>query len=483
MGPTTIVFVVGRMITGLAAAMVFCAVVGFFYGERQAAFGLSMASIVTAFFGVGLTLATRGWPRRGGGRRDAVALAIASWIALPPFAALPFLFSGAIDVPLAAWVEAVSGITTTGATVMTNLDMQDRAILLWRAVTQWFGGLMTIVLGVSLIGALAVGASDIGLSHLPRGENDTLFGGLRSTFQAVWGVYAGLTAACAAALTIAGMPPFDALCFALSTLSTGGFSTRDGGLGAFALPAVEVILALFMTIAALNFTFLWALAAGRRRVWKRDIETTFVVGGIAVSALAIAAAFWLSGAPMSESVRQGLVSAASGLSTTGYVPAGAETPPIAVAIIFGWLVLIGPATGTTAGGFKVVRLRLLFRLAQHELSRLAHPHQVRVMSVGGSRVDARVVNTTWAIFAIFLLSAVIGTIVMGATGLEFASALGLTVAAITNSGAALGPFLGEGVVFAELNAISWIATAIGMTLGRLELLVLLIVLSPEFWRS
>ncbi len=481
---TTIVNIIGWALALFAVSMSAPAIVGLAYGEGNLAAIYAMFALITLFAGGALILATRDQDRKLG-RREGILLAAAGWAALPAFGALPLLYGGAVQSFTDAYFEALSGLTTSGATVLHNLSNTAYTHLFWRAEMQWLGGLATIMLAMTLFSHSTVQGSSLYRSALPRGDNQSIGLQLAYSVKSVWWIYAFMTAACAVCLWLAGMTGFDAVAHAFSTMSSGGFSTRTESITSFNNPWIEIVLIVFMIAAAVNFTLHWALFQGRPREYLDDPEVRYLLG-ITVLGTALLAIILIgtAGAGTLTPLRQAAFNVTSMITTTGYFSAD-PTLPLPLIMIFLLLVfqVIGGSTTSTAGGIKLMRLSLMFKQSARELARLAHPHGVVRLHYGRQRVSESAMRGVWSFFVTFFAAMALITVVLGVLGLDFRTAITASIAVMTNTGAPFPVFSGLSDGFSGMqDGIKWVLSA-GMLLGRLELLALLAIVNPLFWRN
>ncbi len=481
MGYATVLSIVGWLLLGWAAAMALPVLVAINYGEFGAAGAFLAAAALTAFVGGSLAMATRG-VGRDVSRREAFLLAVIAWTLLPAFGAMPFVFTGAIPDPSDAYFEAISGLTTTGATVLVDPAAAPRSIVFWRALTQWIGGLGTIMLALAMLSLLGVGGMQLSRSAMPRGERDTLEVRLIEAGRSIWWIYALLTLACAVLLWVAGMPGFDALCYALSTLSTGGFSSGEASVSAFASPLVEAVLIVFMLAGALNFTLHWALFNRRLRPLREDPELRYLLAIAAVAAGAVFAALAAVGEGGVDGLRVALFNTVSVLTTTGFVAGDVAVWPTALPALFLALMMIGGSTGSTAGGLKLMRVALMMKEAWRELARLAYPHGVVRLHYARQPIPDAALWAVWSFIIVYLFCFVLVALALAGFGLDMRAALAASAAALGNAGPAITTVAGPDFVYAALPVgAKWLLAA-AMLLGRLELFTLLALLGSAFWR-
>lgn len=472
----------GRLLAAFAASMLAPAIVALIYDEPGVSFIFLATAAVTLFFGMGMVFATQGSAGEVRRRSDLLAF-VAAWPIAAAFAAVPLYLLGATPSPVDAYFEAVSALTTTGASVIGNLDAVSRGVVFWRVWMQWLGGLWTIVMAISVLPALGIGAMDAFRSAMPHGEYVGLGTRARQLAATMASIYGGLTAICAISLWAAGMPPFDAIGYAMSTLSTGGFVTSTAGLGAFDSPLVEAVLIVFMLLGAVNFTLFWALLRGRWRALVRDPEIPYLIGLALVGTAVISALlFRASGLNAGDALRRGLFTTVSALTTTGFVqPINVPWPAVFTVLVL-FLMFVGGSTASTAGGIKLMRARLAFDHGRRELARLSHPHGVVAILYGGAPVSERTIQALATYFILFTIALGVLAAILAIFGVTPEDALAMAAVSLTNSGSGFDLVTGTAARFALLpETAKWVLSA-GMILGRVELVAALVVLLPTFWR-
>lgn len=417
--------------------------------------------------------------------RGALLLIFLVWTVLPFFAAAPVYYSGVSFSASKALFEAVSGLTTTGATVLTHLERKPASILVWRAMLQWQGGFFTIIAASSIFNALEIGGGQLQYAAMPHGAGETLFGRIRQAVRPLFLIYALLTLLCFLGLWAAGLPQFDAFCHALSAISTGGFSTRDGSIGAFNSPMAEMVMALFMLLGAMNMVLHWAAVNGRWRGYSLDPEMRYL--GIACLAAAASVFIALLASDYQGgrgAVRWALFNSISFLTTSGFWTGNIAGAPAITGIFFCTAVLVGGATGSTSGGFKLLRVGLILKQGWLELARLTGPNAILRLRHGGARVSQSQIAGVWVVFTAFVFTLGLGVAAISLTGPDFEQSIAIAVASIANAGPVAGFFFTDPVTpYARLPEITRALAMIGMIMGRMEVLTVLTLLSPAFWRS
>lgn len=416
--------------------------------------------------------------------RDGFVVVAAFWTVLGTFGAAPLYFSPDLSLTLTdAVFESVSGLTTTGATVLTGLDFLPRSILYYRQQLQWLGGMGIIVLAVAVLPMLGVGGMQLYRAEAPGPVKDSkLTPRITETAKALWYVYLAFTGACFVSYLLAGMGWFDALCHAFSTVAIGGFSTHDLSIGYFDSAVIDVVAIAFMFLAGINFSlhfFAWRYISVSH--YRQDPEFRAYTVILVVLAILVTAA--LVNERLHEStgreIIHGVFQAVSIATTTGFTTDNFSAWPGALPVLLIFSSFIGGCAGSTAGGLKVIRVFLLYKQGLREIVRLVHPSVELPVKLGSNAVPHRVVDAVWGFFSVYVVVFTVMLLAMMATGLDQVTAFSAIAATLNN----LGPGLGEVASgFMTLSdTAKWIAIA-GMLLGRLEIFTLLVLVTPTFWR-
>jgi trk system potassium uptake protein TrkH len=423
--------------------------------------------------------------------RDGFILVTMAWTLIAAIAAVPLMLHqpATMDEPLSftdAFFETMSGLTTTGASVMYGLDVLAPSINLWRHTLNWLGGMGIIVLAVAILPLLGVGGMQLLRAEVPGPIKDTkLTARIGDTAAILWTVYLGITIACILALRLVGMGWFDAVCHAFAALSLGGFSTRDASVGAFDSPAVEAVLILFMVIAALNFATHYTVWRARSlRAYWHDAEARGVLLVLLVSILGCSAYLWLVGTytePLTalRHVAFNLVSLAT---DCGFVSVDYAQWPIFVPFWMLFLSSVTVSSGSTGGGIKMIRTLILVRQSSRELTRMIHPTMAAPVTVGGMQIPNSVVFAILGFLFLYFMSIVVMTFLLIFGGLDFISAFTAVIACINNAGPGLGQ-VGPATNYHSLTDYEIWVLSFTMLLGRLEVFPLLILFTPQFWRK
>jgi trk system potassium uptake protein TrkH len=412
--------------------------------------------------------------------RDGFLVVGIGWVAISAFGALPYVLGGTLG-PVDAWFESVSGFTTTGSTVLTGLESQPRSLLLWRSFTQWVGGMGIILFTIAILPLLGIGGMQLFKAEVPGPVADKISPRLAETARRLWLVYVGFTLAEVAALVLAGLSPFEALCHAFTTLATGGFSTRDLSVGAFESPLVEWIVVFFMVCAGMNFVLHYRILTGRARTAWRDAEFRYFVGVIVVATAIVGAELMRDEHAPADAVRLAAFQVVSLLSTTGFVTADFEHWAPLSHLVFLLLMVLGGMSGSTSGGVKSLRALIGTRALNVSFERLIHPHVVRSVKYAGRPVSEEVLAGIWAFFTAYALIAAAAAACLTAAGYDLLTAISAALTAIGNVGPGLGA-VGAYDNFAAMPDFAKIVLSLCMLAGRLEVFTLLVLVVPRFWR-
>ena len=417
--------------------------------------------------------------------RDGFVIVILFWLLLALSGALPLAISENPHLTFTdAFFESISGLTTTGATILIGIDSLPQSILYYRQQLQWLGGMGIVVLAVAVMPMLGIGGMQLYRAETPGPIKDNkLTPRITETAKALWYIYLGLTIACGLAYWMAGMTPFDAVGHAFSTIAIGGFSTHDQSLGYFNSPLINGVAIVFMLLSGINFALHFIAWRGRDiRTYFHDAEVrTYLKIIFSVIVITVITLIYNNSyTTWQEAVNHGLFQAVSIATTTGFTTTGFAWWPLFLPILIMTTSFIGGCAGSTAGGMKVIRALLLYKQGVREIYRLVHPAAVFPIKVGGKPMDDRVISAVWGFFSLYVVSFGALSLLMMATGADVVTAFSSVAACLNN----LGPGLGE--VANHYQAISpagkWVL-GFAMLLGRLELFTLLVVLSSVFWRN
>ena len=477
----TIFSVVGALTAALGVAMLLPAFADLVAGNPNWQVFL-VSSLITTIFGAGLWASSTG-SRSELNLRQAFLMTVTIWMVLTMFGALP-LYMSTLGLSFAdAMFEAMSGITTTGATVITTLDSAPPGILLWRGLLQWFGGLGVVVMAIAVLPMLRVGGMQMFRAEAFE-TPDKILPAAAQIASAMMLIYCILTAACAVAYWIAGMGTFDAVVHALSTVATGGFSTRDASLGAFEQPAIHYVAVVFMVLGALPFVLYIGVLQGRFAQLARDSQVRLFLILLGIATLAILMVQITTGiATGEEAFRNALFSVVTMMTGTGLGLADFSTWGALAVTIFFVVMFIGGCTGSTSCGIKVFRFQVLARDLYQHVRQIIFPSMIYVKRYNGRPMPDSVSTSVQSFVFVYFSSFLVLAVLLSLSGLDPLDALGSAATAISNAGPALSPELGPAGNFAGLADTSkWLMTC-GMLVGRLEVMMILVLLTPRFWQA
>lgn len=418
--------------------------------------------------------------------REGCLLVVLAWTVVAAAAAVPFKWT-IKDLSLTdAYFEAMSALTTTGATVLVGLDNLPESVNLWRHALQWFGGMGIIVLAVAILPLLGVGGMQLFKAETPGPMKDSkLTPRVTQTAKYLWLLYAGLTLVCLLLLRWTGLSWFDSVCHAFSALALGGFSTRDASVSHFNSPAMECVLGIFMLIAALNFTshFLAFRQRSLRAYW-RDAEALAVWTLLLGSGVMLAAFLLWKGvySDFATAWRFAAFNAISIGTASGYMSTDYDKWPVFAPMWLLFLCCVGSSAGSTGGGIKMIRVLILLKQAKSELLRIVHPRAVTPLSISNQIVDNRVILAVLGYMLLYGVTITVLSFLMMATGLDFVSSVSGVIASVNNNGPGLG-VLGPSQNYQVLNDFQTWICIFAMLAGRLELLTLFVLFTPHFWRK
>ncbi len=450
------------------------------YKETGSAFLISF--LITLAVGGSSVFFTRN-AKKDFGKREGYIIVSLVWIVFSLFGSLPFIISGVIPGYTNAFFETMSGFTTTGASILNNIDTLPHGILLWRSLTQWMGGMGFIVLSLAILPFLGVGGVQLFSAEVPGLTPDKMHPRVKETAQRLWIIYVGFTIAEIILLWLGGMSFFDAVNHSFTTMATGGYSTKQESIAYFTSPYIQYVIILFMIIAGINFTLpYFALKFQFKKVFANEEFKTYISILFVFTAIITFKLFASHNLTFEHSFRDSLFQVVSIVTTTGFVTTNyLAWPTFLIALIF-VLMFIGGSSGSTGGGVKVIRVLLILKNSYYELKRLIHPKAIIPMRLNGKTVPQALVNNVLAFIVLYLLIFMGGSVFMAALGLDMESAMGSVAACLGNIGPGLGS-VGPVENFSSLpNAGKWMLSFL-MLLGRLELFTVLIVFAPAFWKK
>ncbi len=436
---------------------------------------------ITLSVGFAIWFKTKNTSNRELKKRDGYLIVSFGWLIMSLFGTLPYILTGTIPNFTDAFFETVSGFTTTGASIITDIESVPKAVLLWRSLTQWIGGMGIIVLAVAILPILGIGGMQLFVAEAPGISPDKLQPRIKETAKRLWLLYVGLTAFETVLLMLGGLSFFDALNHGLTTMATGGFSTKNDSVAAFS-PYLQYVIITFMFLAGTNFTMTYlGLNGNFKKVWQNEEFRKYLWLILYATGITAITIFVVSEEGVEKSFRDALFQVVAVTTTTGFVTADYTSWAPLLTVLFFLLMFVGGMSGSTAGGVKIVRHIVLFKNSLLELKRQVHPNAVIPVRLNRRAVSPDITYNILAFIMIYLFIFGIGTLVMAMMGVDFKTALGSVATSIGN----IGPGLGEvGPVdnFAGLKAPAKMFLAFLMLMGRLELFTFLMLFTPYFWR-
>ncbi|HEX2103351.1 MAG TPA: potassium transporter TrkG [Solirubrobacteraceae bacterium] len=477
-----VVPVVGGTLGAVGVGMAVCALTAVVAGDGAGdAFATPAAgAIVVGALALASARRLRSIPFRP---RDGFLAVTLAWLAAAIAGAVPFMLHGTLERPVDAFFESMSGFTTTGATLLGRIEEEPHAILLWRSLSQWMGGVGIVVLVVAIAPATGMATNRVFYAETSGMAAERLTPRIADTAKILWGIYVALTAAGFVAYSAAGMGPFDAANHILTTIATGGFSTRTASIGAFDSLAIELVAIVFMVLGGVNFALYWRALRGadslRPQLPELRAYLVILVVATAVVTLSLIASDTAIGA--AEALRDSAFTVVSITTSTGYITADFDEWNSFGQLVMLMVMFIGGCAGSTAGGMKVIRIVLLGKAAAQEIERQLRPTTVQVLRMGGRVFSEEVRKGVLAFFSIYMLVFAVGTVVMTLIGVDGTTAVSSVIASLN----IIGPGLGEVGATENYAAIPsgglWFLSAL-MLAGRLEVFTVLVLLTPAFWR-
>lgn len=415
--------------------------------------------------------------------RDGFVVVVMFWAVLGVFGSLPFILYPDLNLSVAAAIfESMSGLTTTGATLIVGLDQLPHSILFYRQQMQWLGGMGIIVLAIAILPMLGIGGMQLYRAESSGPSKDKLTPRIAGTAKALWYIYLGLTIVCALAYMWAGMDAFDAIGHSFSTVAIGGFSTHDASIGYYNSVAVEMVAVLFMLISAVNFALHFTAArTSSLKGYLADEEFRAFILLAATLTLVVSSYLYFTGTSgASDSFFDGLFHVVSIGTTTGFTSEEYFKWPGFLPVLLLFASFVGGCAGSTGGGMKVIRVLLLFKQGQRELRRMLHPNATIKVKVGGRPLPNKVIDVVWGFFAAYLALCVVMLLLLMAAGHDQETAFSAVVACLNNLGPGLG---GVAANYAGLEDFSLVVLSFAMLFGRLEIFTLLLLFTPAFWKK
>ena len=486
MNPRNVLHVIAWLLAVVGCLMALCAGVSYLGGEpRSETMALLQPAAGSLLAAVLLGLATRNG--RELSRRDGLAIVAFGWLVVGAVGAIPYILSDHLfrGDPIGAFFETVSGITTTGATAIRDIDAAPRSLLLWRALTQFIGGMGVLTLVLAILPLAGGGGMQLYRAEMPGPDKSRIEPRMASTAKRLWGIYLGLAAVLALLLRLAGMNFLDAVCHSMAAMSTGGFSTREAGVSAWNSTPIEILLLVFMLLGAVNFSLHYRLLHHDWRAWISNRECRFFFGLFAGASLVTAILVFArspAGTSFFRTLRDTAFTCASLMTTTGFTTVDYEQWPAFAKGILAVLMLMGGCAGSTAGGIKLGRIQVAWAAVIRAIRHFMQPQAVLPVRMDGKPVDESVVASILAFLVLYFVVLLAGIMAMLPMTPDASTAISSVITAISNTGpgfSAVGPTHD----FSAIPALGKFVLSLLMIAGRLELYTLLVLLLPSFWRE
>lgn len=473
---------VGILTFFLGLTMVFPLLFGLYY-QDESIVPLLKSMAVTLASGLVLYLVFRGARGEIMSHREGMGVVAIGWTAAGFFGALPYYWGGVFNTFADAFFESVSGFTTTGASVLMNIEVVPRGFLFWRSLTHWLGGMGIIVLSLAILPLLGVGGMQLYRAEVPGPVPDKLKPRIRDTAMVLWKVYLLFSAAETLLLMLGGMDLFEALCHTFGTMATGGFSTQSASIGSYHSPYIDTVVILFMLFAGINFSLHYQFLKGDLRVFWRNPEFRFFMGAVAIFVLTVSFnVYHTVYETCSEALRFGAFQVISIITTTGYTTADFEKWPSLSQNILLFCMFLGASAGSTGGGMKCLRIMLLLKHSYKQLFCLIHPHAVTQVKLGGRPVSNEVLHSIWGYFMLYLGLFILCSFLLAAMRVDVVTSFAAVAATIGNIGPGLG-MVGPTDNYVHIPVLGKWLLILSMLLGRLEIYTVLVLFVPEFWRK
>ena len=475
-----VLYVIGYLLSALSIILCIPAGVDAFYGDNQWQ-SFTFASLISLFFGIILILANKS-DSLSINIKQAFLLTTLSWVFIAIFGSLPFIFSDLELSFIDALFESMSGITTTGSTILSGLDNLPHGILIWRSLLQWIGGIGIVVIAIAFLPILKVGgmqlfhteSSDSSQKVLPRAGQIASIIGI---------IYASLTILCALLRWLSGMPTFDSIAHSMTTLATGGFSTSDMSIAKYNNVNIEFIICIFMILGSLPFVLYLQTLRGNVSVIFKDNQVQLFILLIVTSILIVTFWKYQNTASFFNNFRSSFFNTISIFTGTGYTTQNFNNWGSFIIILFLFLMLVGGCAGSTTCGIKIFRLQILYQSAKIQIFKLLNPHGVSVAKYNKMPVSESITSSVMGYFFMFIISYIFITLILSFLGNDFLTSLSGAATSLANVGPGLGNVIGPSKTFAGLSDITKWVLIIGMLTGRLELLSVIIILTPSFWKN
>jgi trk system potassium uptake protein TrkH len=482
MHPQLVLRFIGILIFFLGVSMAGPLLVSLIYKDGSTG-AIFYAMLITSGTGLLFFIGTKKDKETHLSHRDGVAIVTFGWVAAGLVGAIPYLLSGSIPNLTHAYFESISGFTTTGASILTDIERLPEGILLWRSLTQWLGGMGIIVLSIAILPFLGVGGMQLYKAEVPSPVVDKLKPRISDTAKTLWKVYLLITVVEIILLFGGGMPLFEAVSHGFCTMPTGGFSPKNASIAHYNSPYFDGVIIVFMLLAGINFSLHYKLIKGDLTIFGKDPECR--VFFVLIVLFIIMVTFNIHGTvydSFTRAFRYAAFQVSSIITTTGFVTTDYDLWPSFSRKLLFLCMFLGAMAGSTGGGMKIMRIILLAKHSYCEIFRIIHPHAITSVKLGGRPVPGEVLSSIWGFFLLFLGLFIVASLVMAALGLDMISAFASVAACIGNIGPGLG-LVGPAKNYVAIPFIGKWVLIFCMLLGRLEIYTVIVLLIPEYWRK
>lgn len=476
-----IINVIGYLLIINAIMMLTAVPFSVYYGATDL-LAIIISAAVTGTTGLGMMLFSKGNDNSDIKKREGYLIVALGWTFMALFGSLPYLISGAIPTFSGAIFETISGYTTTGASVLNDIEAVPKGILFWRSTTQWIGGMGIIVLTIAILPILGIGGMEMFIAEAPGPTKDKIHPRIKETAKRLWAIYVILTGIETILLMVCGMNFYDALNHSFTTISTGGFSTKQDSIAYYNSGWIELVITFFMFFSGVNFTVLYFMLKGQgKKIWENDEFKWYASIVLLITFMVLPVVLVSTGAPFVRALRDTVFQIVSVITTTGFVTADYTQWSSFTTMLFFILLFSGASAGSTAGGIKIVRIVLLIKNGFAEFKRRIHPRAIIPVMMNRSSVSQSIIDNLLAFLFLYLIVFVFSSLVMTSMGMDFLSSIGAVATSLGNVGPGIGS-VGPVDNFAHIPPLGKVFLSFLMLLGRLELFTVLILFTPYFWK-
>ena len=450
--------------------------------DENLPFVFFLCSVITLSTGFFMRIFTKNDKYSEIKKRDGYLIVVLGWLFMTFFGSLPYLISGSIPTITNAFFETMSGFTTTGSTILNDIEALPKSILFWRSMTQWIGGMGIIVLTIAILPLLGIGGMELFIAEAPGPTKDKIHPRIKETAKRLWIIYFGLTSLETIILMFLGLDFFDAINHSLTTTSTGGFSTKQASIAAFQNPWIEAVIVIFMFLAGTNFTLIYfALKFKFRKIINNDEFKWYLTSLISVIIILTLIHSFSNNLTLLNSFRAISFQVVSIITTTGYSTADYTTWGYFLTFIFFLFLFSGASAGSTSGGIKIVRIIILIKNSLLEFKRRLHPKAVIPVILNGSAISNHIIYNLLAFIFLYLFIFTLGSIILSGLGLDFLSAISAVASAVGNVGPGIAS-VGPSYSFDHVPDLGKWVLSLLMLMGRLELFTVCLIFTPYFWK-